>query len=60
MAYIEINPDDAKELGIGASDIVEVYNDYGSTYAMAYPDGECEARSDLHGFRRTSTASRAT
>ncbi len=37
MAYIEINPDDAKELGIGASDIVEVHNSYGSTNAMAYP-----------------------
>ncbi|MFP3803372.1 molybdopterin dinucleotide binding domain-containing protein, partial [Paraburkholderia sp. SIMBA_027] len=37
MAYIEINPADAQELGIGAGDIVEVYNDFGSTYAMAYP-----------------------
>lgn len=36
MAMIEINPEDAKNLGISSSDIVEVFNDYGSTYAMAY------------------------
>jgi arsenite oxidase large subunit len=37
MAYLEINPQDAAELGVGAGDIVEVFNDYGSTVAMAYP-----------------------
>lgn len=36
MAALEINPQDAKELGIANGDIVEVLNDYGSTYAMAY------------------------
>ncbi len=36
MAPIEINPDDATELGIESGDVVEVYNDYGSTFAMAY------------------------
>lgn len=36
MAPLEINPDDAKALGISDGDVVEVYNDYGSTYAMAY------------------------
>lgn len=36
MAPIEINPDDAKALGIESGDIVEVFNDYGSTNAMAY------------------------
>ncbi len=36
MAYIEINPDDAKGLGVESGDAVEVFNDYGSTYAMAY------------------------
>ena len=33
-----MHPDDAKELGIEGGDIVEVFNDYGSTFAMAYPD----------------------
>jgi len=36
MAPIEINPHDARELGIESGDVVEVYNDYGSTFAMAY------------------------
>ncbi len=36
MAPLEINPDDAKELGVANGDIVELFNDYGATYAMAY------------------------
>jgi arsenite oxidase large subunit len=36
MAPLEINPIDAQELGISSGDIVEVFNDFGSTYAMAY------------------------
>ncbi len=36
MAPVEMNPDDAKELGIANGDIVELFNDYGATYAMAY------------------------
>jgi arsenite oxidase large subunit len=40
MAPIEINPEDAKELGIVSGDVVEVYNDYGSTYAMAYLESD--------------------
>ncbi len=35
MAPVEINPDDAADLGIEAGDVVEVYNDHGATYAMA-------------------------
>jgi arsenite oxidase large subunit len=37
LAYIEINPSDANSIGVTAGDVVEVFNDYGSTYAMAYP-----------------------
>ncbi len=37
MAYLEMNPQDARELGVSPGDVVEVFNDYGSTYAMAYP-----------------------
>ena len=37
MAYLEMNPDQARDMGIDAGDVVEVWNDYGSTYAMAYP-----------------------
>ncbi len=37
MAYLEMNPEQASEMGVDAGDVVEVWNDYGSTYAMAYP-----------------------
>ena len=36
MAFVEINPDDAQSLGVSSGDVVELFNDYGSTYAMAY------------------------
>ena len=35
--YIQMNPDDVKELGLAAGDLVEVYNDNGATQAMVYP-----------------------
>ena len=34
---IQINPDDMAELGLKEGDLVEVYNDDGSTQAMVYP-----------------------
>ncbi len=37
LPFIEMNPDDMKELGVGQGDLVEVYNDNGSTQAMVYP-----------------------
>jgi arsenite oxidase large subunit len=37
MAFVEINPDDARELGIEGGDVIEIFNDYGGTYAMAQP-----------------------
>jgi arsenite oxidase large subunit len=36
MAPVEMNPDDARELGVVNGDIVELFNDYGATYAMVY------------------------
>jgi arsenite oxidase large subunit len=35
--FIELNPDDMKDLKLNPGDLVEVYNDNGSTQAMAYP-----------------------
>jgi arsenite oxidase large subunit len=35
--FIELNPQDMTELGVRQGDIVEVYNDNGSTQAMVYP-----------------------
>lgn len=36
MAFVELNPDDARSLSVASGDVVEIFNDYGSTYAMAY------------------------
>nr|WP_280140320.1 molybdopterin dinucleotide binding domain-containing protein [Jannaschia faecimaris] len=36
VPYIQINPEDAAELGVGNGDLVEVYNGDGATQAMAY------------------------
>lgn len=36
-AFIEMNPEDARTMGVNPGDVVEVFNDFGSTYAMAYP-----------------------
>ncbi|QFI69860.1 arsenate reductase (azurin) large subunit [Sinorhizobium alkalisoli] len=35
--FIEINPEDMAELSLKEGDLVEVYNDNGSTQAMVYP-----------------------
>jgi arsenite oxidase large subunit len=37
LPFIDMNPDDMKDLGLQPGDLVEVYNDNGSTQAMAYP-----------------------
>jgi len=35
--FIEMNPDDMADMGAGAGDLVEIFNDNGATQAMAYP-----------------------
>jgi formylmethanofuran dehydrogenase subunit D len=35
--FLELNPEDMKELGLNAGDLIEIYNDNGSTQAMAQP-----------------------
>ena len=35
--FVEMNPDDMAGLGVKAGDLVEIYNDAGSTQAMVYP-----------------------
>ena len=35
-AYIEVNPGDARELGVQSGDVVRVHNDYGSATAIVY------------------------
>jgi arsenite oxidase large subunit len=35
--YLQMNPQDMAELGLKPGDLVEVYNDNGSTQAMVYP-----------------------
>jgi arsenite oxidase large subunit len=37
LPFIEMNPDDMQDLGVKPRDLVEVYNDNGSTQAMVNP-----------------------
>lgn len=37
MAYIEIGPQGMRTVGAEAGDVVEVYNDFGSTFVSAWP-----------------------
>jgi arsenite oxidase large subunit len=37
LPFIEMNPDDMRELQPNAGDLVEVFNDNASTQAMVYP-----------------------
>ncbi|MEJ2398442.1 MAG: molybdopterin dinucleotide binding domain-containing protein, partial [Gammaproteobacteria bacterium] len=43
MSPMEMNPEDAKKLGVTSGDIVEVFNDFGSTFAMAYLEPDIRA-----------------
>lgn len=43
MAFLEMNPDDAKAVGANPGDVVEIFNDYGSSYAMVYPSKSIKA-----------------
>ena len=49
--FIEMNPDDMAELGVKEGDLVEVYNDNGSTQAMVYPTPTAKRKRDLHAVR---------
>lgn len=40
MAFIELNPDDARQKNITSGDIVVINNDYGSVFAMAYLESD--------------------
>ena len=51
LPFLELNPDDMRELGLNAGDLVEVYNDNGSTQAMAQPTADGKAQANLHAVR---------
>jgi arsenite oxidase large subunit len=42
--FIEMNPQDMSELGVKAGDLVEVYNDNGSTQAIVYPTASAKRK----------------
>ena len=48
--FIQMNPDDMAELKVKQGDLVEVYNDNGSTQAMVYPTPTAK-QADLHAVR---------
>jgi arsenite oxidase large subunit len=37
LPFLEMNPEDMKQVGLGAGDLVEGYNDNGSIQAMVQP-----------------------
>ena len=49
--FIQMNPDDMSELGVSEGDLVEVYNDNGSTQAMVYPTRDRQTETDVHAVR---------
>ena len=48
--FIQIHPDDMKELGVAEGDLVEVYNDNGSTQAMVQPATAVRRERDVHAL----------
>jgi arsenite oxidase large subunit len=48
LPFLEMHPDDMTELGVADGDLVEVWNDGGSTQAMVYPTPTAR---DLHALR---------
>ena len=51
FAYIQMNPQDVAELKLNPGDLVEVYNDNGSTQAMVWPTPIRATQPDLHAVR---------
>ena len=49
--FIQMNPQDMAELKLKQGDLVEVYNDNGSTQAMVYPTPTAKRKADLHAVR---------
>jgi anaerobic selenocysteine-containing dehydrogenase len=45
--FIQVHPDDLKELGVAQGDLVEIYNDNGSTQAMVQPSTAVRPK-DVH------------
>ena len=42
--FIQMNPQDMAELGVKQGDLVEVYNDNGSTQAVVYPTASAKRK----------------
>jgi anaerobic selenocysteine-containing dehydrogenase len=45
-----MNPKDAAGVGVQSGDIVELFNDYGSTFAMAYLEPDTKAGQSFMQF----------
>ncbi len=54
--YIQINPDDMKDLSLNAGDLVEVFNDVGATQAMVYPEATARRKETFMLFGAESGA----
>jgi arsenite oxidase large subunit len=56
FAYLQMNPEDVAELKLKAGDLVEVYNDNGSTQAMVWPTPSARPRQTFMLFAFPSGA----
>jgi arsenite oxidase large subunit len=56
IPFIEINPEDMKELGLKQGDLVEVFNDVGATQAVAYPTPTAKRKETFMVFGAPSGA----
>ena len=54
MAFIELNPEDAQQLNIESGDIVEIKNDYGAVFALAYIEQDIKPKQSFMLFGHPS------
>ena len=51
LPFLELNLDEMKELRLNPGDIVEVYNDNGSTHGDGAAAADGKAQANLHALR---------
>ena len=55
---IQMNPQDMADIKVNAGDLVEIYNDNGSTQAMVYPTRTATTKRDVYAIRQSKWRAR--